>query len=589
MKKLLAIIMAVAMLCTVVITANAGTPKSGTVTISGPDSIAIGSTADYTISVADCPDATSYAIEISLGDKFTIFKGQWTDTELSMKNFVKATGKGACTVGLTTNEETGDDELVAKDINGNVFKLTVKATAATTEPQDLTVTIIAKNGSSEVLNVTSTKALTAACAEHTFGDWSQKTPADCTTAEVLHRICTVCGTEETKAGEGALGHDLSDWTEKTPASCTTAQVLHRTCSRCDYEETKDGVAALGHAWGEWEVTTPASCDGDGEKTRTCTRACGATDTEVIPASHVFTDWTEKTPATCTKAQVLHRICTLCSKEETKAGVAALGHSFGDWQVTTPATCTTAGEETRICTKACGEEGATETRPIAATGHTFSDWIEKTPASCETAGLEYRYCTKICEEEGEYEERPIAALGHDWGDWEVVKPASDTEQGLERRVCKNNPEHVDERPIPITYKVEEGDNIDYKAADKGDLVVTSTADPSKLVAVKIDGVVVDPSNYTVTDGDYTKITIKAEYMATLAAGPHNVTVASTDGEANTTVAVEAAPATDNTSTETTNTSPKTGVDSMVEFWVAMMLLMLAAAFVARTLVKKNKAN
>ena len=81
------------------------------------------------------------------------------------------------------------------------------------------------------------------------------------------------------------------------------------------------------------------------------------------------------------------------------------------------------------------------------------------------------------------------------------------------------------------------------------------------------------------------------MATLAAGPHNVTVASTDGEANTTVAVEAAPApaTDNTSTETTNTSPKTGVDSMVEFWVAMMLLMLAAAFVARTLVKKNKAN
>ena len=469
MKKVLSIIMAVALLCTVIITANAGTPNPGTVTISGPDSIAIGSTADYTISIADCPDATSYSIQVSLGDKFTIFKGQWTDTELSMKNFAKASGQGACTVGLTTNEETGDDELVAKDINGTVFKLTVKATAATTEAQNLTVTITAKNGSTEVFNVTSTKSLTAACAVHTFGDWSQKSAATCTKPEVEHRVCSVCG----------------------------------------YEETKE----VG---------------------------------------------------------------------------SVLEHSFGEWTETTPATCTTAGVETRTCTRECGEEGATQTRPIAAKGHTFSEWIEKTPATCETAGLEYRYCTKICEEDGAYEERPIAALGHDWGEWVVVKEVTDTEMGLEQRVCKNNSEHTETRDIPITYKVTEGDNADYKAADKQDFVVASSADPAKFVSLKIDGNIVDPSNYTI-DPDYTKITIKAEYMATLAAGSHDVTIVSTDGAANTTVAVEAIPApATNEETESDNTSPKTGANSMVELWI-MLSILAAGAYVTSYLVKKSKAN
>ncbi len=453
MKKVLSIIMAVALLCTVIITANA---DAGTATITGDDAIAIGSSKDYTISISGCADATSVAVAFSCGESFSITAGSW------LKSGTMST------VDLEKNK-AGLGLLASPNINGDLFKLTVKADDVAATAQDLTVTVTAKNGANVIFEKTVTKALTAACAEHTFGDWSQKTAATCTKPEVEHRVCSVCG----------------------------------------YEETKE----VG---------------------------------------------------------------------------AVLEHSFGEWQVTTPATCTTAGEETRTCTRECGEPGATETRPINALGHNFGEWTETTPATCTTAGVETRTCTRECGEEGATETRPIAALGHDWGEWVVVKEATDTEMGLKQRVCKNNSEHTETLDIPITYKITEGDKADYKAADKQDFVVASSADPAKFLALEIDGKMVDPSNFTV-DPDYTKITIKAEYMATLAAGPHDVTIVSTDGAANTTVEVEAipAPATEE-ETESENTSPKTGANSMVELWI-MLSILAAGAYVTTYLVKKSKAN
>ena len=167
MKKLLAIILAVALLCTVVVTASA---TSGAVTITGDDTITLNGTKEYTVSISGCPDATSYGIQVTVGNNFTINKGQWLIEDASLKSFAKAYGQGACANETETDEETGNDVIIPKDNNGDIFKLTIKATAVSLGAQDLSVQIMAKKDANEVFNVTKTISIKAICAVHTYDD-----------------------------------------------------------------------------------------------------------------------------------------------------------------------------------------------------------------------------------------------------------------------------------------------------------------------------------------------------------------------------------------------------------------------------------
>ncbi len=167
---------------------------------------------------------------------------------------------------------------------------------------------------------------------HDFTDveWVEKTPADCNNAQVLARKCRICTAEETKAGDAALGHtphennctvcaicgeasdiehSFSAWGTKTDANCTDAEVEHRVCSVCEFEETRAGDIALGHTPHENNCTVCAIC---GE----------ATDIE-----HSFSAWGTKTDASCTDAEVEHRVCSVCEFEETRTGDSANGHNY----------------------------------------------------------------------------------------------------------------------------------------------------------------------------------------------------------------------------------------------------------------------
>jgi hypothetical protein len=62
-----------------------------------------------------------------------------------------------------------------------------------------------------------------------------------------------------------------------------------------------------------------------------------------------------------------------------------------------------------------------------------------------------------------------------------------------------------------------------------LAFRADAEPSKLTEVKVDGSVVDSSNYTVTEGS-TIITFKESYANTLSTGNHSVEMVFTDGKA-----------------------------------------------------------
>lgn len=100
--------------------------------------------------------------------------------------------------------------------------------------------------------------------EHTFGQWTTKTPKTCTSKEVEHRVC-VCGQEEIRDGESASHnpkqtlsynetyhwndcldctevlnkqqHNFSEWTTAEPATCTTAEIQARVCG-CGYTQTQ---------------------------------------------------------------------------------------------------------------------------------------------------------------------------------------------------------------------------------------------------------------------------------------------------------------------------------------------------------------
>lgn len=114
-----------------------------------------------------------------------------------------------------------------------------------------------------------------------------------------------------------------------------------------------------HTWNGGEVTTAATCGEAGEKTFTCT-VCGATKTEVIPATG------EHTPvevpaqaATCTEAG--HTAGTKCSVCDTIISgmeeIPALGHTWGAY-VITHAVSGRDGTKTRTCSVCNATENET---------------------------------------------------------------------------------------------------------------------------------------------------------------------------------------------------------------------------------------
>lgn len=125
------------------------------------------------------------------------------------------------------------------------------------------------------------------------------------------------------------------------------------------------------------------------------------------------------------------------------------------------------------------------------------------------------------------------------------------------------------------------------------VVSANAAADKLVAVVLNGVVVDPANYTVkttADGG-TEIVFKPEYLATLSAGEQNFAIKFTDGVVKSTFEVKAAQSGNqggaNQGTSQGGAS-QTGDDSNTATWVAIGLIALGAVcMVSLTLFKTRK--
>ena len=133
------------------------------------------------------------------------------------------------------------------------------------------------------------------------------------------------------------------------------------------------------------------------------------------------------------------------------------------------------------------------------------------------------------------------------------------------------------PAQVTYDILDGAGSSWTQNTHGSLAIRGSGEISKFREVKVDGVTVDPVNYTVTEGS-TIITFKPEYLKSLSTGNHSFELVWTDGTAATNFTVAE-------NTDQSAKSPKTGEDFSMALCTA--LLMVSCAGLAGIFAKRKR--
>lgn len=141
--------------------------------------------------------------------------------------------------------------------------------------------------------------------------------------------------------------------------------------------------------------------------------------------------------------------------------------------------------------------------------------------------------------------------------------------------------------PVGPVIIAGANGTWQKGSKDGLSFTSSADYSDFIKVQVDGKDLDDANYTVMEGS-TVVILRAEYLQTLSAGKHSLSIVSKNDTATTEFTITAAQALagveqtegdqsggDATPQEPDKNegdaaNPPTGDDSNVALWIAVML-------------------
>lgn len=327
---------------------------------------------------------------------------------------------------------------------------------------------------------------------------------------------------------------------RVEATCIRpGNIEYYTCTGCDKLLDKDGqeitedieIPALGHDFtGEWTVTKPATCTESGVKARKCSR-CKETEKETIPATGHTEAEDAAVAATCTTAgKTAGSHCLVCNTIiKAQEEIPATGHSFGKWEKVKAPTCMGRGSVKRAC-DICGY---IEIKDIAANGHVWNtDYTVDKQPTCTETGSKSIHC-RNCREVKDV--KAIEALGHTLGDWIIDKPATVETAGSRHKECETcgailEKEEIKKLELPA-YKIIDGAESTWtqNTNTDGSLVIRGDGAIANFKEVRVDGVVIDVKNYTVTEGS-TIITLKTEYLKTLPAGKHTFEIAWTDGSA-----------------------------------------------------------
>ena len=250
-------------------------------------------------------------------------------------------------------------------------------------------------------------------------------------------ICDVCG--------GAYGdlvaHDFTaEKAEKqylkSEATCTEAAVYYKSCKACglsskgtEGEATFVSGNVLGHDWGEAEYTWSMV----GDVMCSATKACKKCPESISAVSNVAT-YAVVTPATCLTDGLGRYTATFTVDDfptQTKdITLPATGHDWGTTEYTWTPTedgynCTAK----RVCQKDKSHE---ETETVTAA------YAVVTEPTCLTDGLgRYQASFEADWAEDASKDVTLSALGHDWGAW------TSNGDGTHTRVCTKDSSHTED--------------------------------------------------------------------------------------------------------------------------------------------------
>lgn len=354
------------------------------------------------------------------------------------------------------------------------------------------------------------------------------------------QVCGICGktfsphsyTQENKNLSGAL---------KSAGDCQTEATYYYSCIHCNSIEGDDNHTFKGDKDSDKHTGSTVW-----KKTETQHKqywnCCNADETDY--ENHAWNDGKcTVCDYSCThKDENRNHDCDICGKTLS-------GHTGGTATCTKQAVCS-------YCEKTYGD--------IDSSNHDLGNIRAKEATVTETGNIEYWQC-KDC-------------------DKCFVDENGTDEISLEETVIRKlQPEIID----GVGQSVIEG--------SKEELVFRSNAAFSDFIRVELDGTELDESCYTKEEGS-TVITLDADFVSTLEAGEHTIGIVSDGGTAETAFVVEEAPApsgdedgdsmTDkNVSTKAD--SAKTGDDTSLALWIALILLSAAGAGGAVVLSRRKR--
>lgn len=135
--------------------------------------------------------------------------------------------------------------------------------------------------------------------------------------------------------------------------------------------------------------------------------------------------------------------------------------------------------------------------------------------------------------------------------------------------------------PDKYKLIEGANSSWTQNTEGTLTFRADGDFSKFVGIKVDDSWVDSENY-ISDSGSTIVTLKNEYLQTLAVGTHKMTFVYTDGECSTNFEIKEAE-----EIYENSDNPTTGDKSNIFLWISLLSASILVTILAAVRNRKKK--
>lgn len=319
-----------------------------------------------------------------------------------------------------------------------------------------------------------------------------------------------------------------------PPTCSQKGYTSHICQNCGDEYRDNETEMIPHEFGEWELIQSPGCVQKGSQKRTC-KNCGLVETKDLdpdPNAHDWNDtYTVDKEPTCQSdgSQSIH--CKNCDVTKDSQTIPRVDHKFTNYVSNNDATCTKDGTKTASCDYGCG---ITRTLPDdgSMSEHDY-EWTYNNDAACEKNGTETGIC-RNCRYKTT-REKAGTALEHKPSEWIIDQEATEAADGKRHKECTVCGKILETETIPAMgipeseYKVLEGENQTYSGS--GGLTVRANGDFSKFTGLKVDGNVVDASNYEARSGS-TIITLKESYLSTLPAGDHILTFVYNDGEIST---------------------------------------------------------